>query len=505
MGAAALVHRRVGLPEDFDAGRDAWINTLVSDTGDEAPGMALPEGLEPELHPRSDRVISTRIQRFSSVVYRFSYEASRLKGYVEVAGSPPSVSASSNWKPLRIRKTLTAVTAAIFGITGLGLAGAYSQRHAWYSDFGHEGLVAILCSLLALSLAIVVAGLLLPRRFWSHARVWTPLALAGVAAISVGIAWKVPGPSAAAARKALADKDFRRAEIEAKALRELNIDEMTGAEILDDLHIERVTSARTFDELASVVAEPWNFRGARQRALDLLRTSAERERGNLYGLKDIEGIVALSKSVGDFDPLLRDNLAAHAMLLRADQCVQTKDCSCTANGLKAAAAIEALAREVTRIHDRAIPAFAIALKELVHTAAPAPGRDAYQRQKEFRQALQLAKCYEDLAGVPSNPSLSVLETQLALVDREVNAADKKAAALAAAEEAKRKRAEIIEEAKQKQLKAAASAKAAAEERVERAANRNLICRDGSISGCACAGSHRGCCSHHGGVAGCEPL
>lgn len=31
----------------------------------------------------------------------------------------------------------------------------------------------------------------------------------------------------------------------------------------------------------------------------------------------------------------------------------------------------------------------------------------------------------------------------------------------------------------------------------------LMCGDGSVSDCPCAGSHRGCCSHHGGVRGCQ--
>lgn len=35
------------------------------------------------------------------------------------------------------------------------------------------------------------------------------------------------------------------------------------------------------------------------------------------------------------------------------------------------------------------------------------------------------------------------------------------------------------------------------------AERWLVCRDGSSSGCPCGGSHRGCCSHHGGVSGCQ--
>lgn len=34
--------------------------------------------------------------------------------------------------------------------------------------------------------------------------------------------------------------------------------------------------------------------------------------------------------------------------------------------------------------------------------------------------------------------------------------------------------------------------------------RGLLCGDGWISPCQCQGSHRGCCSHHRGVAECEP-
>jgi hypothetical protein len=51
-------------------------------------------------------------------------------------------------------------------------------------------------------------------------------------------------------------------------------------------------------------------------------------------------------------------------------------------------------------------------------------------------------------------------------------------------------------------------KEAAQLRVERPAfleRRSLLCGDGTTSDCACTGGHRGCCSSHGGVAGCEPL
>ncbi|WP_437955561.1 hypothetical protein WME76_29145 [Sorangium sp. So ce119] len=52
-------------------------------------------------------------------------------------------------------------------------------------------------------------------------------------------------------------------------------------------------------------------------------------------------------------------------------------------------------------------------------------------------------------------------------------------------------------------------KAALVLQTERAAfekTRGLMCRDGTMSlTCRCHGPHRGCCSHHRGVSGCEPL
>lgn len=57
-----------------------------------------------------------------------------------------------------------------------------------------------------------------------------------------------------------------------------------------------------------------------------------------------------------------------------------------------------------------------------------------------------------------------------------------------------------EERRRAAQEAAAAARQAA---VERQSSRVLMCNDGTVSGCPCAGSHRGCCSHHHGVAGCQ--
>jgi hypothetical protein len=47
--------------------------------------------------------------------------------------------------------------------------------------------------------------------------------------------------------------------------------------------------------------------------------------------------------------------------------------------------------------------------------------------------------------------------------------------------------------------------AAAADQAEQAKTRGTLCRDGSSSSCTCAALKRGCCSHHGGVAGCDPF
>ena len=70
-------------------------------------------------------------------------------------------------------------------------------------------------------------------------------------------------------------------------------------------------------------------------------------------------------------------------------------------------------------------------------------------------------------------------------------------------EAEAKRLAVIE-TRRLEAEARAAKRRAAEE--ERKANQptGLLCNDGTLSpSCSCGGSHQGCCSRHGGVAGCQ--
>jgi hypothetical protein len=92
-------------------------------------------------------------------------------------------------------------------------------------------------------------------------------------------------------------------------------------------------------------------------------------------------------------------------------------------------------------------------------------------------------------GVASESSrLAKAQTRITRL-AEQEARTEKARALAEAQKAK------LRLAKLKQQESAAR---------EREASKRLMCCDGTASpSCSCYGSHRGCCSHHGGVCGCE--
>jgi len=94
--------------------------------------------------------------------------------------------------------------------------------------------------------------------------------------------------------------------------------------------------------------------------------------------------------------------------------------------------------------------------------------------------------------------------------RAADAALRELARAVAAQEAEEKRAEAAAE-RERQRQERAERQRAAERRRRAADNppaeawpQGLRCNDGTMSpSCTCGGSHRGCCSHHGGVAGCE--
>lgn len=114
-----------------------------------------------------------------------------------------------------------------------------------------------------------------------------------------------------------------------------------------------------------------------------------------------------------------------------------------------------------------------------------------RRGREHLGAARSALASGDLAGAEQHLAMisaDAREEAAAAVklQKQIEAKKKDEARRIAREEARRQR----EEARR--------------QRAEQMANRGLRCCDGSLSpSCSCYGSHRGCCSRHGGVCGCE--
>lgn len=179
-----------------------------------------------------------------------------------------------------------------------------------------------------------------------------------------------------------------------------------------------------------------------------------------------------------------------AVVADASRCNERKDWSCALDKVRAAKALgaaeaPALESEVDK-HIRA---------ELDQTVAAARAEPATSRRLDLeRRGLELANRVQ----TPSAATIAMLTT----------AEKRDSLQLAHEEEAARKRVEA-ERRRQEQLAAQEQARQQREERRREEAAAAafqgvLMCNDGTASPtCSCGGSHRGCCSHHGGVAGCR--
>ncbi|MFO0590321.1 MAG: hypothetical protein U0441_22455 [Polyangiaceae bacterium] len=121
-------------------------------------------------------------------------------------------------------------------------------------------------------------------------------------------------------------------------------------------------------------------------------------------------------------------------------------------------------------------------------------------EQELRGADKAVSSLRDLHA--SSDVLEPLEKRITALRTRIAPGLEQARKLREAQEAAEERRRAAQAAAEERRRAAQEAAAAAREAASESSGL-LYCRDGSVSGCACAGSHRGCCSHHGGVAGCR--
>lgn len=189
---------------------------------------------------------------------------------------------------------------------------------------------------------------------------------------------------------------------------------------------------------------------------------------------------------------LRGRIAA----AQAHRCLDAKNWACA---LEKAA----LATDAVTLRAEVLAAIRAEADAQAATARDAPGLE--RRVEHERAALALWREYlVDAQGAVAPTALAALKAALArdepaLAKQQQLARDREAAEakrqLAAAERQRQQEALAAERERRRQ---------AAEEARSYRAPSGLLCNDGTLSpSCSCGGSHRGCCSHHGGVAGCQ--
>jgi hypothetical protein len=188
-------------------------------------------------------------------------------------------------------------------------------------------------------------------------------------------------------------------------------------------------------------------------------------------------------------------LRAQIADLQAGRCLERKDWACALER-------SASGSDPAKLRADALAAINTEANALIAAAAREPSLD--QRIANEQAALDLWQRYLLDLQHPDAPPRLVIELRATLARDQAALATQQRIAQARAEaEARRQAAAAEREQAELAAERERRRQAAEEERANRSSG-GLLCNDGTLSPtCTCAGSHRGCCSWHGGVAGCQ--
>jgi len=418
------------------------------------------------------------------------YETALSTGAVYLSREPIAVLPSTNWRPLIRRRQLMLAAGLLLFVLGMAYAGAYAGRHEWFAKYGRTSVVVLMVlsgGLMPLLAAAVVGHFALPigARGRHRPPIWLAVIAAGCAVTAIAAA--AGQPSAEDASRALQAGDVARGYLTAVAVHDLGLrSATTAATIADDAHLQLVRSASSVASLVGLVRQRWYEPPRQKEATDILRQTAERDGWAAFHQRNAAGVASIAGSIQGLVPDSAALLSALAASLRADQCRSSHNYTCAAEEAKRAATLAPSVTEVSEAYASTRDALAAhhrAALDGVRTA-----KKLQDRHNALTAAIAAAKAYEVVASPAPGTASRDLTQQLANVDAAIAQGEQRQRQQAAqAEQRQRQR----EEARQRQ-------------RMETWSMAPLRCRDGTLSpSCICGGSRRGCCSHHGGVAGCS--
>jgi hypothetical protein len=371
------------------------------------------------------------------------------------------------------------------------IAGVYAFRGSYY--FKPELAGILLGSVLAAAIIYVV--------FWHAslgrtARKWLLAAIPPIAASTV-LAFLVE-PSLSHADDLARSGRLDEAKVELEALGDEGAAQL--ARVQADLRMRELAGAKTC-KAARAVAEAIDVEPQRTQAFARVNALGMAEAMSAISSDAVDGVDAalacLTEAVRT-GPEARA-LAARAKVLVANRCILAEDWECAIQRSADAAQLDPRS-EGNAVRDKALAAIRVASNKAL--TASKTEKDLASRVRLQRTALDLWSRFLVVEGGADPPDIAALKI-VAGHDQQ---------ALARAEEAARVRREAEEkrheaEAERRRIAAerAEQRRLAEEERRERASEpKSVKCCDGSLSpSCMCGGSMRGCCSHHGGVCGCE--
>jgi hypothetical protein len=309
--------------------------------------------------------------------------------------------------------------------------------------------------------------------------------------VAATLAWYAE-PSVAHARASIAKHDLDAARVELAALG--NYEDANLVPVWADLHLDEVLAASdcsTASTSARLIDPRLPQRGPAQARVDQL---AQSETNTLVASARYDAAAAALECGSEAlrTSAVGRELRARIAIGQAEACQARESWTCAVAKANEAAELglperaAKLRNDVFELlHDRANKAIASATTE----------KDLDRRVTREHDALSAWSSYESVAlPEAADPPALLRLRQRTTSDEQALAKQQKA------EQAKR-------QAEEKRRQAAAEHQRRIEE--ERESRRmsepeGLLCCDGSISpSCSCGGSHRGCCSHHGGVCGCQ--
>ena len=396
----------------------------------------------------SERVDQVQVIGERSVSATVAYELAGRRSHVVVHAWNGRVEAANKdgREPFRTVTGRLWKAFVIAALSGVAASAWFVGRHAYYTTAPQTPWLLLLTLVFPFLVLVPIAYRALPdyrRTSWKLLAAVLPVAL--VLAGSVRL-WASAGPSLQRAEQLLMAGEFESAKREIRAALDLSIVGPEGQTLHDEIQLAQLaTTNDPASHWSQLLRTEFLTAGARTRA----ESRAMEHTASFAAALQAKGQYAQSLAVLASLPDVFRRSDSIRVLLRTAKLQQVtslwltaKSASRLADRLEACRAISQPLKEIE--DDRLLPA---AKREINATCTSVQAQDAARLKREAQATLAAQRRSERMA----------------------------------AEEQRRQEAAAREWAM-----------------------APLMCRDGTPSpSCVCGGSHRGCCSHHGGVAGCS--